>query len=55
MRFSYLTKEYHWSERMSDEELNELGEQGWELVNFVVDSQFMFHYVFKRVEGKHGL
>lgn len=44
MRWEYKTIE----EKMSNEQLNELGSEGWELVAVVSPGHFVLHYMFKR-------
>jgi hypothetical protein len=60
-KFEYTSKRYDWS-NVSDEELNELGSQGWELVSVVqefdapyqdvVIRTVQLRYTFKRETTK---
>ena len=46
-KFEYLTKCYHFGETMQDDELDELGNQGWELV-VIETSGTDTRFIFKR-------
>lgn len=48
MLWEYLVVE----EALNSAKLNELGEQGWELVAVVSPGHFVLHYFFKRVLKK---
>lgn len=47
-----MTKwEYHLADRdelLSGEELDQLGEQGWELVTLQYRKHYGYHYIFKK-------
>jgi len=40
--------EYKYGENLSDEEINQMGASGWEMVGFSIDSSTNKHFYFKR-------
>lgn len=44
MKWEYLTVD----KTLDNQQMNELGEAGWELVAVVSPAHFVFHYFFKR-------